>query len=643
MSAIYGIIDLCGREIPSNFSAEWKEYYQKFAIDRFGEICEPNFFMGCGIQYFSKEAQNEELPFQQGKRKVYFTADCFIDNREELIGELQLPNTCPDGTIILEAFNKWGRECVLHLKGVFTFVIYDAEKNEIFLTTDQFAQRTLFYHVRDGRVYFSTLMMPILQQSGLHFEKNDRWLTDCVSIRSAMMITEPKETAICGINKLVAGTYVVISVEKGCNKECELKEIRYYNPLGTIAVDKSVTKEKSEQLIRETVRNAVKRIIRTDGKIGTQLSCGLDSSTVACTAASLLKEKGEKLYSYTSIPLKEAGLKNTGAVIFDETEGVMDIVKAYPNIVPTFLDTPNRNYLREVDDILRIWELPCKSQQNAIWLDEIYRKASQDGCKILLSGATGNTNISAGKMEDLFFYYLKRLRFQKAYRALDFATRARIPRKRILKYLCKKLADYYLWYFRKRDRDCYEYILTRKDIGEQYRLTKRFHKQIYHFKPYKSFKRIREEMYLTGQFAQIGEVETKDSLAYGVLTRDPFRTVEINELCFRLPLECFVSNDFERRLVRAGMNGIVPDSIRLNLVQRGRQSGDNLYRLKAVWGEFENVIRNALTEESVLAYLSKEQIEACFDRINHSWEQNELDVLLLVDAYSFSRYLSVIK
>lgn len=638
MSAIYGAICLEEKHDFSDLAQKWKSVYDTYCIDRQEQILSDCAFMGCAVQYFTEIAKKEQLPIWNRERNILFTADCVLDNREELSKALGVDEELPDGQLLYRAFLKWGKDCCEKLRGVFSFVAYDLQKREVFLATDQFSQRCLFYHIRDGILYFSTLLRPLLKDSGLTFEKNERWLVDTVSIRAAVMITEPRETALKEVYKVVSGKYVIVDSKGMVSEHC------YYNPRTAYRVDSSITLKQSEVLVRERMSAIVKGIIREGNHIGAQLSCGLDSSTVACVAAGQLAGMGKELRSYTSIPDSEAKLQNKGGILYDESEGVKIICKAYPNIVPTFVDAKGRVYLEEAGEQVAIWEMPCKSQQNAVWIDEIYRRAKRDGCRIMLGGSTGNCTISAGSIQDTAWEELKKCHLRKAYHMFDGVSLVGVSRKKYVKALLNEVKTYFRWYVDSRERDCYLYTVTRKELGEAHRLTERFHKEMFHFKPFKSFARMHEEMYMLNANAQIGEIDTKHSLQYGILLRDPMRTVDFLELSFRLPMECFASVDYDRRLVRVGMEGIVPEKIRKDVLHRGRQSGDNIYRIGTVWEKLLPQIKELLYKEQMLHYLDKEKLDRLFDGLTkEKLEERKIDVLLVVDLYSFGRYLEYLE
>lgn len=635
MSAIYGAIALNGDSVDAKIGESFREHYSACKIDRHEMVCREDAVMGCELQFFNQEARQEKLPIIDEKRHLMFTADCVLDNRESLLKALDMGSAdIPDGALLYQAYLKWGKDCMEHLRGVFSFVAYNWETKEVYLQTDHFSTRCLFYQLQDGVLYFSTLFFPLIQSSGLRYDLNERWFLDSLSLRSPVMITEPKETAVCGVYKVVSGSYVEIV-------NGQPYEVEYWNPAKKTAVRKDISDEECERKLLQIMRESVRQAIRTDGEVAVQLSSGLDSSTVACLASPMLEEQGKRLHSYTSVPLEEANLPKTGYLMYDETKGVMKICEEYPNIVPTFVDCKGKNIFTEAKDLIREWEMPCKSEQNAVWIREIYKKASDNNCRILLSGSTGNCTISAGDIGSLIDAYVYKGRWIKAYQtASHFVEKYHGRKKAFLKSYIKGHIEYYTWYFDKNRNDPYESNITKREQGERFSQKQRFNRELLHHRPHPTRKMMAEQCYMPNANAQIGEINTANSLYHGILERDPMRNVEFIEFCMSLPLTCFVNEDYDRRLVRDFMHGVVPEEIRLDMAHRGRQSGDNEYRICQDWDAYLPKLKETLYQGRISKYLDADKAKQYFTVLgNKDFQRNFMEMRMIVDAYMHGLYL----
>jgi asparagine synthase (glutamine-hydrolysing) len=86
---------------------------------------------------------------------TWLVGDVRIDARDELrealrraLGPAFRPG--PDAELVLQAFRAWGEACVDHLRGDFSFLVWDEARREAFFATDGFAVRPLFHATLPG-------------------------------------------------------------------------------------------------------------------------------------------------------------------------------------------------------------------------------------------------------------------------------------------------------------------------------------------------------------------------------------------------------------------------------------------------------------------------------------------------------------
>lgn len=632
MSAIFGMINLNQESIDSQISDRFRKEYAPYQIDRLEDAFIPNAYFGCGIQYFRNIAANEKLPIIDEKNKLFFTADCFLDNRDEMLAKLSLPQDTPDGNIIYEAFLKWRTQCVDFLRGIFAFVVYDWGKNEIYFFTDHFGGRNVYICKRDNVVYFSSLLFPMVKASQLKFEENERWLADCVEDASPLMMNETRETAIKNIYKTEASKYTFISKN-------EFKYSQYWFP-NKIKVNKHITDEECEQRLKEVLTKSVNDMINIDQNVAISLSSGLDSSTVGCIAAPLLKNRGKNLYCYTSVPTPKSNLKQNGYYIYDETEGVKKICEAYDNMIPHFIDCDDKSIFSEGKELVNTLNLPTKSRQNAVWIKEIRQIAFKDKCKIMLTGASGNTTVSAGNFVDYLWHFISRFRFLKAYNALTtFSKKYKMSKKYIVKYVLSAKFEDYKAVIKKTPSYMLNNCIT-PAMNHTYHVQKRLQKRLYSGTSISSFKALRSFIFFPRFYSQTHEIQTNTSLTLGILDRDAFENVELIEFLMTLPMRCFVNANYERRLIREFMHDIVPKEIRLDINHRGLQSSDESYRMKTSINKHFNEFEHELGSEQLFKYVDKTKITSLLAELKHDINNVEDKHLnLIANLYTFNIFL----
>ena len=56
-----------------------------------------------------------------------------------------------DTEVILRAYEKWGEDCVDHLRGMFAFAIWDEKNGKLFCARDRFGIKPFYYmKISDG-------------------------------------------------------------------------------------------------------------------------------------------------------------------------------------------------------------------------------------------------------------------------------------------------------------------------------------------------------------------------------------------------------------------------------------------------------------------------------------------------------------
>lgn len=636
MSGIFGVIDFTKKAIDCSLEEDMKNPYYSYCIDEYQSSVRENLMMGCALQHITKEANLEQFPYSNEDNTLYLTADCLLDNRDELLKEFQLPAHTPDGYLIFHSFQKWGLHCINYLVGCFSFVIYDYKLNEAYLFADHISSRSLFYYYSDGRLYFSTIIRSILEANHFTIPKNERWILDCLAMQTPIMLTIPEETPFLGIKKVLAGSYVTIGYQNQCCTE-------YWNPIKEREERTKASDKEYQDYLLSTLNKAIQSAIRTDGEVGIYLSSGLDSSSVACVAAPLLQTRNKNLYSFTAVPEESFVNTHSSYYIVNETKGVLDICTQYPNIIPHFEMSESKSILTEIDEITSITELPTKSGENTVWLNEIAKSASKKGCKILLDGQHGNSTISNGHIKEYMKYLLTNLHFIHAIKEINtYGKQNHISRKKLACFLTKSIVTEPFCRWKSKRADIFLDVLVNKELARQYKTDVRLRQGFYNcdYTMIPKWYDIKSDMFSKLEFSQVGEFKTKLGLKYGLLLRDPLADKHMIELTMSLPFSCFVSEGYERRLVRKYMKGIIPDSILTNTSHRGLQGADCLHRYTKQWDKVKEEFYQTILSENLLPYIEKEKANEYLKLFEHHFDVNRsAEFRQLTILFSMSKFI----
>lgn len=633
MSAIWGMIDLKGNSINSSFNNKMEKPFYKYKIDRYETKFHLNILMGCGLQHITKESENEILPIFDYERQLYMTADCILDNRSEIIKKLgssfEYNQDIPDGTLIYQAYLKWGEECAKYLRGVFSFAIYDGNENKFLIYADQVFERSIYYYCDKNSAYFSTLLRPIVNAAGKKFKVNEEFICDSLSTFGLRASIESDYTPYEGVKKVEAGCYIKITPDN-----CE--KIRYWSPKEN-QVPVYDSPEKAGEYCRKLMELAVEDVLRCNGNIGAALSSGLDSSTVCGIAATKLKEKRKSLYTYTFIPLSDYTFTGSDNFISDETEGVQLIADMHDNIKPHFLDNKGSDAFKELAHFVDILEIPFKAVANMPSINNICKHANLDQCKIFLTGQYGNVTISQGSLQDALYNSISKFKFVKAYKIISgFHQRYHISRKRFIKDIIKRFSKYPFQRIKyQMSKKILDETYVNKKFAKKMKVEKKLRRLYYNFQGslYFNIDDYHYYMYEMNPLLQMGEINTKIGLANGIVMRDPTKDIRIIEFCSNLPMDCFYHKGLGRWLIRGNMGKYVPDKILMDVRHRGLQSADYLYRINQRWSEILPELKKNCLDSAVLPYINSSKVEEFFAKYKDGIENYDdylIDPLLYI-------------
>ncbi|MHB8128937.1 MAG: asparagine synthase-related protein [Mobilitalea sp.] len=638
MSAIWGMVDFykaCGNE---NMAKRLEEPYHTYKIDEYNKYIAENVIFGYGGQYFTSEAKKEIQPIVDNTDKLVFAADVVLDNREELFSILGVKKEkqceIADGTLMYQIIRKYGKKSFDMFLGTYSFVYYDKDLKEIILVADAVGSRSLYYCYEGGKVYFSTLLKPILATREKEKEWNYRFLSDYLALNGYTLYTEAEETPYQNIYKVAPGQAVTI------NKQEIIKKDYWTPPLHRKPAKKSDEEYKKEYI--KLFDTCVSSVMRSADKTGILLSGGLDSTSVACFAAPKLKDKGELLYSYTSIPEEGYVSKLSPYYITNEQKKV-EITKEYlGNLSCTFLDLPGMNAYDGTVNYMERYELPYKSLQNIKWINESARSAQKDGCRMLLTGQYGNATISFGDFETHFYTLLRAGHLIKLISEINaFHRTEHYSRKKIYLHLMKDIKSA-LFKSRLHADEMFADVYVNAGLIKQYDIENRFRKAKLNAKNLLTltFDEFRPYMYNKNALIQIGEFETHLSLDTGILLRDPSRDRRMIEFCMNLPENQFVSRGTERRLVREYLESYLPKEIISDHRHRGMQSADMIERLSKNWTQIYRECSAVLEEDIAYKLLNLPKITEMLEKYKEKPPSNDMfGITKILYSILLTRYL----
>lgn len=195
----------------------------------------------------------------------------YKDLREELVASGHKFYTHTDSEVLIHGYEQWGEDMLDKLRGMFAFVIFNKNTNEVFGARDFFGIKPLYYAKMGETLMWGSEIKSFLDHP--HFKKELN--TDVLETYLTFQYSPTTETFFKNVYKLPAAhcfTY----------KNGEMNVRRYWDV--KFHADNGPSLEDWVNRISDTFKNSVEVHKFADVEVGSFLSSGVDSSYVAAVA-----------------------------------------------------------------------------------------------------------------------------------------------------------------------------------------------------------------------------------------------------------------------------------------------------------------------------------------------------------------------
>ena len=195
----------------------------------------------------------------------------YKDLREELVASGHKFYTQTDSEVLIHGYEQWGEDMLDKLRGMFAFVIFNKNTNEVFGARDFFGIKPLYYAKMGETLMWGSEIKSFLDHP--HFKKELN--TDVLETYLTFQYSPTTETFFKNVYKLPAAhcfTY----------KNGEMSVRRYWEV--KFHTDNGPSLEDWVNRISDTFKNSVEVHKFADVEVGSFLSSGVDSSYVAAVA-----------------------------------------------------------------------------------------------------------------------------------------------------------------------------------------------------------------------------------------------------------------------------------------------------------------------------------------------------------------------
>lgn len=286
MSGIVGVFHRDGTPVNVDYLRSMIEFLAYRGPDGSGLWADNEIGLGHTLLNTSPETSGEVCQNQPTHMKSrWITADAHLDSKAELVTKLQSRgrriegNAC-DASLILHAYGAWGPECVEHLRGDFSFVIWDSTAKTLFCARDHFGIKP-FYYAESGKAFiFSNTLNCLLKHSGVTTELNEEAIGDFLLFGWNY---NERTTTFRHVQRLPAAHSLLVSADNSQMK-------RYWYPPTQERIRYSCHEDYIQNFM-ELFQAAVVDRLPAD-RAAILLSGGLDSGAVAAVASTYSKRRG---------------------------------------------------------------------------------------------------------------------------------------------------------------------------------------------------------------------------------------------------------------------------------------------------------------------------------------------------------------
>lgn len=453
----------------------------------------------------------------------------YLEIKNELQKDGYIFKSHTDTEVILASYDKWQEECVNKFNGMWAFAIYDKQKEIIFCSRDRFGIKPFYYTEINNKFIFGSEIKQLLEFYNTRFV-NKKILMDYLVIGFE---NHTSETFFENILQLEQSHNLIYDL-----KTNKLNTSKYYdvNRINMIKNESDSIEEYKNRLLE-----SVELRLRSDVKVGTCLSGGLDSSSIAAIASKKYLEKSGNKFS--AIHAKSTQSSNDESGFAKE---VSDYCKLDLNIVQ-----PSREeFLDNIDEVIYTQEEPFGGP--SIFMQYFVMKKAKDiNCTVMLDGQGGDETLLG--YERYYPAYLISLGFRKVIKGIFNASKnSKLSKKQLIQYFIyftsSKIRSKNLKKKNSFIKDEYINKISEDILGKN-------------TTSYRNLFNLQHIEIFSTQMPHLLRYEDRNSMRHSIETRLPFLDYKVLETALSTNNNYKIKDGWTKYLLRKAVNEILPQNI----------------------------------------------------------------------------------
>ena len=236
---------------------------------------------------------NQPMLSHDGKYVITFNGEIYnyIELKKELSARGAVFKTNCDTEVIIEAYRAYGVECINQFNGMWSFALYDLEKQKVIICRDRFGIKPAYTLDNNDVFVFASEIKAILAAFPEENIPNEtciyRYLTGAVN-------EDTDEKCFYRNIKIFPAAHYMIYDLRDHTKTYK----RYWDVNEQLFYEKWIKGRNPIKTFKTLFESAVELRLRADVEVGACLSGGLDSSAIVGCAS---KKFGKRMHTFSSI------------------------------------------------------------------------------------------------------------------------------------------------------------------------------------------------------------------------------------------------------------------------------------------------------------------------------------------------------
>lgn len=511
--------------------------------------------------------------------------------------------TSSDTEVILAAYDCYKENCLQYFDGMFSFAIWDEATQTLFAARDRFGEKPFFYtfNITDTSFYFAS-EMKALWATGIEKNADKEALLYYIGLGLTRFPAEKHRTFYHEILSLPPAHYIKWHITDPHIKVCRYWDIDKNNITNRTATE-------AVEIFRSLFFSSVKRRLRSDVPVGSSLSGGLDSASIAAAMHRL--SPGNRHAASFSVVFP--GFEK------DESAYMQQVVSAFGS--DHFTVSPTHSDLVDALEKLCYYHEKPVGSSSVFVQYAVHRLAKQQGIKVLLDGQ-GADEIMGGYPKYIHWWLQELIRHGKwkqfnrekkqlKHNETEFVWDYKNYVAAFMPELTRRL-------LRKRES---KRLSTNTEIDPGF--LQAYSKGIISYKPY--ITGLNDMLYyntMENGLDELLDYADRNSMSQGIELRLPFLNHEIVSFLFSLPGNYKIQEGYTKWILRETMKEELPATITWRKDKIGFEPPQQHWMEQASIQELIHDARQKLTAAGILrksVLKTPVRPEAAYARENKDW------------------------